>query len=369
VEVEKIPEVPALHYDEFMANRYYTFMMVPEKGEKVRKITIPAWTMRIVSTGAAILILIGLFVFFDYIHVMSQVAENKKLKVENHLIRREIVNVQNRVEALDKSVARLKSFAQKLRVISELDRPGLPSILEKDNPPKQGDDLYEEESPIQDSETKDSESSENSTPPPARGTRKRFALQNDQELGIIEDLSQRLANDDMVIVMNELYDASSELEDVAIKEERNYAFLLEYFQDQVVRLRFTPSIIPAIGRFSSPFGIRVNPFAGSRTFHNGIDIANLWGTPVYATADGTVTVAGVAGALGQTVRIEHGYNVVTKFGHLSKLFVKVGQKVKRGDKIAAMGSTGRSTGPHLHYQVEVKKRPVNPRLFFLEESF
>ena len=119
----------------------------------------------------------------------------------------------------------------------------------------------------------------------------------------------------------------------------------------------TPSLWPARGDVSSPFGLRWN---GS-DFHPGIDIANDMGTPIVATADGTVVTAGWnAGGYGNMVDIDHGNGVLTRYGHAMQVVVTQGQYVRRGQVIAYMGSTGYSTGPHVHYEVRINGRPVNP---------
>ena len=122
----------------------------------------------------------------------------------------------------------------------------------------------------------------------------------------------------------------------------------------------TPSIMPAQGWFSHGFGWRKDPFSDKRRFHRGIDIVNHRGTPVYATADGVVSRAVRIANLGKTVDISHGRGYVTRFAHLSEILVKPGQKVERGELIGKMGSTGRSTGDHLHYEVWHDGRRVNP---------
>jgi murein DD-endopeptidase MepM/ murein hydrolase activator NlpD len=123
----------------------------------------------------------------------------------------------------------------------------------------------------------------------------------------------------------------------------------------------TPSIPPATGFISSSFGSRLNPFTSLPDFHEGIDICNSFGTPVLATARGTVIHAGTLGNFGRTIEIEHGNGITTLFGHLSKIYVKVGQTVNRGEKIGLMGNTGMSTGPHVHYEVRIHDQPVNPK--------
>ncbi len=132
---------------------------------------------------------------------------------------------------------------------------------------------------------------------------------------------------------------------------------LEKKQDQ---LASSPAVWPARGWLTSRFGYRISPFTGHRQFHGGIDIAGRLGTDVVAPARGRVVELGSAGPLGRSVALDHGYGIRTVYGHLQKLNVKKGQEVERGQVIAALGNSGRSTGPHLHYSVEVRGKPVNP---------
>ncbi|MEW6046279.1 MAG: M23 family metallopeptidase [Bacillota bacterium] len=128
----------------------------------------------------------------------------------------------------------------------------------------------------------------------------------------------------------------------------------------VRRRAHTPSIWPTEGWLSSGFGPRRHPVTGDPDYHYGLDIAGLVGTDILATADGTVVVAGRRSGYGLTIVIDHGYGLRTFYAHLSSMKVKVGQRVTKGQVIGAMGSTGISTGPHLHYEVHVNGRPVNP---------
>ncbi|WP_221794855.1 M23 family metallopeptidase [Aquisediminimonas sediminicola] len=118
---------------------------------------------------------------------------------------------------------------------------------------------------------------------------------------------------------------------------------------------------------TSSFGVRADPFKGGRAMHAGLDISGPIGTPIYATADGIVGRAQWANGYGNLVELEHGKGIQTRFGHLSKILVQPMTRVKRGDLIALMGSTGRSTGSHLHYEVRIDGRAVNP-LPFLQST-
>ena len=129
----------------------------------------------------------------------------------------------------------------------------------------------------------------------------------------------------------------------------------------------TPSIRPIEGGWiSSKFGFRKSPFSGKREFHSGVDIANHEGTSIHASANGTVTYAGHRGLLGNAVFIDHGFGITTRYGHMKQFCVKKGQSVKRGDIIGKLGSTGRSTGPHLHYEVRLNDIPVNAEKYMSE---
>lgn len=127
---------------------------------------------------------------------------------------------------------------------------------------------------------------------------------------------------------------------------------------------YIPSIWPVVGSLRSGVGMRGNPFGGSSTeFHKGQDIAAPMGTPVSATADGTIIIAGWQRGYGWVVYIDHGNGITTRYGHLSRIDVELGQTIRRGEQLGLVGSTGRSTGPHLHYEVRINGQPVSPLLY------
>ena len=138
-------------------------------------------------------------------------------------------------------------------------------------------------------------------------------------------------------------------------------------QNQLSR-KLLPSIPPVhTGFYSSNFGWRVDPFTGQSAMHEGVDFVATVGTPIYASAGGVVAYASLHPQYGNMVEIDHGNDIITRYAHSSKLFVKVGQVVRRGDKIAEVGSTGRSTGAHLHFEVRYKGVAQNP-VRFLEKA-
>jgi len=142
---------------------------------------------------------------------------------------------------------------------------------------------------------------------------------------------------------------------------------LDTLEDGLISI---PSVQPIANMsFTSNFGIRSDPFRGTAAFHPGVDIQCKTGTPVYATADGTIDKAERSGGYGNMVEIDHGRGIQTRFGHLSKILVTAGEHVKRGQLIALSGSTGRSTGPHLHYEVRIDGRAVNPMPFLTTADY
>jgi murein DD-endopeptidase MepM/ murein hydrolase activator NlpD len=122
----------------------------------------------------------------------------------------------------------------------------------------------------------------------------------------------------------------------------------------------TPSIWPVAGWLTSSFGTRNDPFNDEKSFHPGLDISADYGRPVLATGDAVVSSAGENGTYGRMVTLDHGYGITTKYGHLSRIAVQQGQHVRRGDILGYVGSTGRSTGPHLHYEIWMNGRLTNP---------
>lgn len=139
------------------------------------------------------------------------------------------------------------------------------------------------------------------------------------------------------------------------------------YAKQAMILSSTPSIMPVKGLYGNGYGWRKDPFTGMRDFHQGLDIVAPPGSRVLAPADGIVTQIGPSGGLGNSVFISHGYGLVTRYGHLQNFSVKPGRKVRRGDTIGYVGTTGRSTGPHLHYEVLLHQRNVDPVHYILEE--
>ena len=139
-------------------------------------------------------------------------------------------------------------------------------------------------------------------------------------------------------------------------------------EQQMRWISSTPAITPVRGILTSSFGYRADPMTHGRGNHQGIDIAAAYGLPVHASGDGLVLQAGEQGGLGKAVFIAHGYGLTTRYGHMSAINVRPGQRIKRGDVIGKVGNTGRSTGPHLHYEVRMDGEPLNPIGYMLDNG-
>jgi murein DD-endopeptidase MepM/ murein hydrolase activator NlpD len=127
-----------------------------------------------------------------------------------------------------------------------------------------------------------------------------------------------------------------------------------------IRANAAPNLWPVEGQVTGSFGERIDPFNGEGAFHSGVDIGSSYGTPVVAPADGVVMLTETLGGYGKTIMVDHGNGISTRYGHLSGYAVTAGQHVHRGDVIGYVGESGRSTGPHLHYEVRINNTPVNP---------
>lgn len=151
-------------------------------------------------------------------------------------------------------------------------------------------------------------------------------------------------------------------------QAKSYEELVEMSKNQEMRMENVPAIQPVLNkdltRVASGYGVRIDPVYHVRRMHTGMDFTAPVGTEVYATGNGTVCFVGWRQGYGNTVEIDHGFGYTTLYAHLYKGLVRVGQRVRRGDIIALVGNTGKSTGPHLHYEVRIQDKPVDPRNYY-----
>ncbi len=306
-----------------MANRFYTILIIPENSSKARQIHIPIWLLRAAMVVLPVLILIAFTLFLDYRFVANQVYENRELQSENRRLRQNVQLYQNRMEALESSLDRIENFSARLKMITNLmDQDQLSQHIELP-PPNAAANLSFAAKPV-----------ENAT---------------EQSLPKKEDQNfERLSLKSLTL-------------------EQNLHDLYELLSDQKSFLNALPTKKPAEGYFTNGFGVRLSPLGdGVEKMHEGVDVANVMGTPIRSPALATVSYAGRKSGYGQIVILDHGYGLETWYGHTSKVLVKPGQKVKRGQTIALMGNSGQSTGSHLHYEVRVQGIPVDPLAYILE---
>ena len=302
-----------------MANRFYTVMIIPENASRSRQFNVPTWFVRAGLVALPILILISITLFLDYRFVAGQVYENRELQSENRRLRQSVQLYQNRMDSLESSLNRIENFSARLRMITNLMDHDQVSINTSLPPPNASTNL--------------SFGSSNSTP-----------LTSSAEDQPFEKLSLQ-----------------------SLTLEQNLHDLYELLSDQKSFLNALPTKKPADGYFSSGFGVRVSPLGeGTEKMHEGLDIAGPVGTPIHSPAGATVLFAGKKSGYGQIVILDHGYGLETWYGHTSKFLVKPGQRVKRGQTIALIGNSGRSTGAHVHYEVRIHGIPVDPLAYILE---
>ena len=185
-----------------------------------------------------------------------------------------------------------------------------------------------------------------------------------QQISYYDSLA-RMTNTQLAADMQRKVDI---LEKELYVQARSYDEILEMAKNQEVRMENILAIQPVLNKdlkhMASGYGWRIDPVYQIRRFHEGMDFSAPVGTDIFATGNGTVTYSGWRQGYGETIVIDHGFNYETLYAHCSKRLVRVGQKVKRGDVIALVGNTGKSTGPHVHYEVHYGGRPIDPRNFY-----
>jgi murein DD-endopeptidase MepM/ murein hydrolase activator NlpD len=171
--------------------------------------------------------------------------------------------------------------------------------------------------------------------------------------------------DDVEVLASNIMMGMMKFEEESKHREESLQQLLIFLEDQSHLLDSTPSVWPTKGFLCSNFGFRRDPINRTIKMHEGYDIANKLGTPIYVTADGIVAFTGIETGYGNMITVDHGYGITSNYAHLMTILVQEGQRVRRGDKIALMGSTGRSIGSHLHYEVRINGVPVDPGNYIL----
>lgn len=352
-------------------DKYYTIMIVPEKQKGVQTYRIPTTLFKSFVFILVMVILLFSVLAFDYWKILQQVYENKHLSIENKQLKEQIQLFQMKMNSLGDDLKRINTFEKKLRVITgleEIESKGPVYKEDKDQKPKDKylfEDLnssldFKFDSDIEDQEKfKELKSLYDKKIALNLGIERSYLLTKQwSELARRSfALSYDYAKFDYKYI---------QIKEVVSEIEKNVHALDQHLLDKESFLNSTPTLLPAQGWITSYFGQRISPYLGKLKMHEGLDVGAPYGTPVMAPADGVVTFSGEKSGFGKFVQIDHGYGMETIYAHNQALKVRLGDKVKRGDLIAAVGNTGHSTGPHLHYEVRVNGIAVDPLYFILD---
>lgn len=301
-----------------MVFKKITIMFLPDGGRTVRQFKIPKVLVHFLFLFSLSSLVFLTWAFYEYCNIKKEFPERAKLVQEKKQLGVQLAALVGKINQIATKMVDLKQFDDKLKIMLDMEP---------------GED-------------------------------------NTQFLGIggsdltIKDLGSFVENSDkkLAVLMHQSLDnLDTEIAVQSQEKEQLFTFL----EERKSMFASTPSVWPVKGLITSGFTNRISPFTNEKEFHEGLDISARTGTVIIAPADGVVTEIGKTYGFGNLLTVSHGYGLKTMYGHLSSALVKKGQAVKRGDKIALVGSSGRTTGPHLHYEVLLNGVPVNPRNYIL----
>jgi hypothetical protein len=297
-----------------MDRKYFTFLFIPHTNQKIRNLKLPPWLAWSLIVILPALILSPLLFWGIFIRHSLEIRTLRSLEREKQVLTEKIGSFEEEIDDLHRELESLTDFDNTIRLIADLDQVD-------DDIRKMG---------------------HGGTALPV----------NDPDCSVFNP-----------IVRMQLQNLRTDID----RLKREILFQKDSFRDVINSLetkkeilRYTPSLAPVAGWLTDGYGMRTDPFTGIPAFHHGIDIAAQRLTEIVAPADGVVTFAGWNGNFGKTVKIHHKSGYGTVYAHNYRNLVKKGDRIKRGDVIALVGNTGRSTGPHLHYEVHCNGKTVNP---------
>ena len=298
-----------------MSDHLFTLMIIPSRKSGVKKISVSKVIIRNILITSIVAILVTLYVVYDYASIKRDRAELARLREQTKEQSQQFRDLAMKIDGFADRMEGLRQFDKKIRILSA-DQ----TIRDRKLPLGIGGSDKE--------------------------TRVKELLDQDQQK-MITGIREKIAK----------------LNEDANDREKSFNELLIFLHEQKSIQAATPSIWPVKGWVTSEFGVRESPFRTGVEFHKGLDISTRFGKEVAAPADGLVIMSSYDSQDGNFVKIDHGRGLATGFAHLSRMAVKQGMRVKRGDIIGYVGDTGRSTGSHLHYSVFVNNVPVNPRKY------
>jgi len=285
-----------------LRKRFYIFFVARDEAGHLRKISIPVHYVYVLAAGAAIALLSLTGIVSSYARMLRKVAHYNQLRTEQAQLKDRYSNLEQQAKERDIQVASLGSLASEVSALYGLKTdPAIvaaaPDHMQKSQVDSSLDQLY---------------------------ALKDTALTGAASVGISMGLTRNSTTADWI------------------------------------RANAIPNLWPVEGQITGSFGERIDPFNGEGAFHSVVDISAAVGSPVAAPADGVVTYADFLGGYGRAVMVDHGHGISTRYGHLASFAVVAGQHIHRGDTLGYVGQSGRSTGPHLHYEVRINDTPVNP---------
>ncbi len=293
-----------------MRRRDLTVIVARFADVPARKFSIPEPLLLTAIVAVAVLLAAFVFSALHYHQMWSRSQDHADLKAEVDQLRKQNEAFRIAAKQLTDRISSIEVAAQKLKIVSGLDQDGLGGV---GGPSAAGDSVLQLDE---------------------QSLFRHFESLDRKSITLLDELRQ----------------------------------LQEYYKDRNILLAATPSVMPVRGYPSDRYGMRSDPFTGERDFHPGLDISAPQGNRVVATADGTVSFSGRKVGYGKVVILDHRFGISTRYGHLARAVVDGGQKVRKGDIIGYVGQTGRATGPHVHYEVRLNGRPLDPLRFFQESE-
>ncbi|GAC1518679.1 MAG: hypothetical protein NVS2B9_22130 [Myxococcales bacterium] len=337
-------------------DRSYTILLVPDRDAKVKKLRVEHRMLVRAAVAAAVIVLAMVGMVAHYFTVVGKVAENGLIRAENLELQNRWREAEQKFSHINDELDRVRRLNSNLRHITQLNDPERKlAIGPVDAPPSSSGEVVGA-----------ALGAGIATEPSRMGSVGLSASERPGKARAVAAAQEARATESPQ-TEGDLLHQLDDLDKKVKAQEQEARALKSYFEDQQALLASAPSIWPVRGWVTSDFSVRLDPYTGERVMHEGLDVAAAIGAPVRAPADGTVVFNGVEGGYGHVLVLDHGYGLKTRYGHLSRIDVKLGEKVKRGQFVAAVGNTGRSTGPHLHYEVRVNGVADNPRKFVLEE--
>ncbi len=293
--------------------KFLTVMIIPHTEEEPKSIKIPRFILSVLSVFFVITLTSGSLWTYNYVFIKMENSSLSTINTDNKIIIEEytenFLSLYQDVKVLKEQVIEVQELEEEVRGLNEFDP-----------------------------------------------TKSYFSVDNQNALAHVQEKSRITASS-----ITETKDVVDALKEAIPDQEMSLNELIDLMEDKNEVMLSIPSIYPTYGFMSSSYGYRVDPVYGGYEFHTGVDIANSYYTPIYATADGVVTYAGYkSNGYGYQVLVNHGNGYETFYAHSSRLIVAIGDYVKKGQLIAYIGSTGKSTGPHVHYEVHLYGKTINP---------